>query len=73
LGVQINLWLHILGSTAVITMVCVPVAHDWVTSACNRSSRLAQGPVTHGHGPYLRIRRAFLASRISADKTARHP
>jgi hypothetical protein len=30
-GVQINLWMHILGSAAVIAIVLVPVAHDWVT------------------------------------------
>lgn len=30
-GVQINLWMHILGSTAVIAIVLVPVTHDWVT------------------------------------------
>jgi hypothetical protein len=30
LGVQINLWLHILGSAAVIAIVLLPVAHDWV-------------------------------------------
>ena len=31
LGVQINLWLHILGSVAVTAIVLVPAAHDWVT------------------------------------------
>ena len=31
IGVQINLWVHILGSAAVIAIVLVPVAHDWVT------------------------------------------
>jgi hypothetical protein len=31
LGVQINLWMHILGSAAVIAIVLVPVAHGWVT------------------------------------------
>jgi hypothetical protein len=30
-GVQINLWMHILGSAAVIAIVLVPVTHDWVT------------------------------------------
>jgi hypothetical protein len=30
-GVQINLWIQILGSAAVIAMGLVPVAHDWVT------------------------------------------
>lgn len=30
-GVQINLWLHILGSAAVIASVLVPVAREWVT------------------------------------------
>jgi hypothetical protein len=30
-GVQINLWMHILGSAAVVAIVLVPVAHDWVT------------------------------------------
>jgi len=30
-GVQINLWMHILRSAAVIGIVLVPVAHDWVT------------------------------------------
>ena len=30
LGVQINLWLHILGSAALIAIVLLPVAHDWV-------------------------------------------
>ena len=30
-GVQINLWMHILGSAAVIGIVLVPVAHDGVT------------------------------------------
>jgi len=29
-GVQINLWLHVLGSAAVIAMVRLPAAHDWV-------------------------------------------
>ena len=28
---QINLWMHILGSAAVIANVLVPVTHDWVT------------------------------------------
>lgn len=31
LGVQINLWMHILGSAAVIAIVLLPFAHDWVT------------------------------------------
>jgi len=31
MGVQINLWFHILGSAAVVAIVLVPVAHDWVT------------------------------------------
>jgi hypothetical protein len=31
LGVQINLWIHILGSAAVVAIVVLPVAHDWVT------------------------------------------
>ena len=31
MGVQINLWLHILGSAAVIASVLVPVAREWVT------------------------------------------
>jgi hypothetical protein len=30
-GVRINLWMHILGSAAVIGIVLVPAAHDWVT------------------------------------------
>jgi monoamine oxidase len=30
-GVQINLWMHILGCAAVTAIVLVPVAHDWVT------------------------------------------
>ena len=30
LGVQINLWLHILGSAAVTAIVLLPAAHDWV-------------------------------------------
>jgi hypothetical protein len=30
-GVQINLWLHLLGSAAVIAIVLLPGAHDWVT------------------------------------------
>lgn len=30
-GVQINLWIHILGSAGVIAMVLLPVAHNWVT------------------------------------------
>jgi hypothetical protein len=29
--VQINLWMHILGSMAVIAIVLLPFAHDWVT------------------------------------------
>ena len=31
MGVQINLWIHILGSAAVIAFVLVPVAHTWLT------------------------------------------
>jgi hypothetical protein len=31
MGVQLNLWLHILGSAAIIAIVRLPVAHDWVT------------------------------------------
>ena len=31
LGVQINLWMHIVGSAAVIAIVLLPAAHDWVT------------------------------------------
>ena len=30
LGVQINLWLHILGSAAVIAIAVLPAARDWV-------------------------------------------
>jgi hypothetical protein len=30
-GVQIKLWMHILGGTAVTAIVLVPVAYDWVT------------------------------------------
>jgi peptidoglycan/LPS O-acetylase OafA/YrhL len=30
LGVQINLWMHILGSAAVIAIVLLPAGHDWV-------------------------------------------
>jgi hypothetical protein len=30
LGVQINLWLHLVGSAIVITLVLVPSTHDWV-------------------------------------------
>jgi hypothetical protein len=30
LGVQINLWMHVLGSAAVIAIVLVPLAHRWV-------------------------------------------
>ena len=30
LGVQINLWMHMLGSLLVIGLVHVPVAHEWV-------------------------------------------
>jgi hypothetical protein len=30
LGAQINLWLHILGSAAVIAIAVLPSAHDWV-------------------------------------------
>jgi hypothetical protein len=31
LGVHINLWMHILGSAAVIAIVLLPAAHDCVT------------------------------------------
>jgi hypothetical protein len=31
LGVQINLWMHIVGSAALIAIVLLPTAHDWVT------------------------------------------
>jgi hypothetical protein len=31
LGVQINLWMHIVGSAVVIAIVLVPAANDWVT------------------------------------------
>jgi hypothetical protein len=31
LGVQINLWMHILGSVVVIAISRVPVVHDWVS------------------------------------------
>jgi hypothetical protein len=31
LGVQINLWMHIVGSVVVIAIVLVPAANDWVT------------------------------------------
>ena len=30
LGVQINLWTHIVGSAAVTATVLLPAAHDWV-------------------------------------------
>jgi uncharacterized membrane protein len=30
MGVQINLWLHLLGSLAAIAIAIVPFAHDWV-------------------------------------------
>ena len=30
LGVQINLWTHIVGSAAVTATVVLPAAHDWV-------------------------------------------
>lgn len=29
-GVQINLWLHLLGSAVVVAMTLVPVAREWV-------------------------------------------
>jgi hypothetical protein len=29
--VQINLWMHLLGSAAVVAIVLLPVAHDGVT------------------------------------------
>lgn len=31
LGVQINLWMHTVGSVVVIAIVLVPAANDWVT------------------------------------------
>ena len=31
LGVQINIWVHVLGSLAVIAVTQVPVASDWLT------------------------------------------
>lgn len=31
LGVQINLWMHVLGSAAVTATLLLPAAHDWVT------------------------------------------
>lgn len=31
LGVQINLWMHVLGSAAVITVALLPAARAWVT------------------------------------------
>ncbi|GAA1750918.1 hypothetical protein [Kocuria aegyptia] len=31
LGVQINLWMHLLGSAAVIAIAALPGARDWVT------------------------------------------
>jgi hypothetical protein len=31
LGVQINLWMHILGSVFVIAISRLPVVHDWVS------------------------------------------
>jgi hypothetical protein len=30
LGVQINLWMHVLGGVAVIVIALVPAIHDWV-------------------------------------------
>jgi hypothetical protein len=30
LGVQINLWLHILGSATVIAIAVLPTAHEWL-------------------------------------------
>jgi hypothetical protein len=30
LGLQINLWMHVLGSAAVIAIAFLPAAHDWV-------------------------------------------
>jgi hypothetical protein len=30
-GVQINLWMHVIGSLAAITIAVLPAAHDWVT------------------------------------------
>lgn len=31
LGVQINLWMHILGSALVLAIARLPVVHDWVS------------------------------------------
>jgi hypothetical protein len=31
LGVQINLWMHVVGSAVVIAIVLLPAANDWVT------------------------------------------
>jgi hypothetical protein len=31
LGVQINLWMHIVGSAVVVAIVLVPAVNDWVT------------------------------------------
>lgn len=31
LGVQVNLWMHIIGSGVVIGIVTVPSAHEWIT------------------------------------------
>jgi hypothetical protein len=31
LGVQINLWMHIVGSAVVVAIVLLPAANDWVT------------------------------------------
>src|SRR5512133_1853527 len=31
LGVQINLWMHIVGSAVVIAIALLPAANDWVT------------------------------------------
>lgn len=36
LAVQINLWMHILGSGAVIAIVLLPAGHDWVTALRRR-------------------------------------
>jgi hypothetical protein len=29
--VQVNLWMHVLGSAAVIAIVLLPAAHVWIT------------------------------------------
>jgi hypothetical protein len=30
-GVQINLWMHVLGSAAVMGIVLLPLGHEWIT------------------------------------------